>query len=154
VILLAELSEDLPPVTGDRIQLQQVILNLLHNAADAMSGVKDRPRKLVISTGRDEGDRVRLSIEDAGVGFDTQEANRIFDAFYTTKDDGMGIGLSVSRSIIESHLGRLWATPNDGPGVTFTFSIPCTSEGVTGASSPRAIPTPALTDAERVVKDS
>lgn len=149
VILLAELSEDIPPVMGDRVQLQQVILNLLRNAADAMSGVKDRPRKLVIRTGRDEGDGVRLSVEDAGLGFDTQEANRIFDAFYTTKDDGMGIGLSVSRSIIESHLGRLWATPNDGSGVTFTFSIPCTSEGVTGASSPRAIPTPALTDAER-----
>jgi PAS domain S-box-containing protein len=149
VILRAELSDDLPPVTGDRVQLQQVILNLLRNAADAMSGVEDRPRQLVIRTGRDEGDRVRLSVEDAGVGFDTQEANRIFDAFYTTKDNGMGIGLSVSRSIIESHLGRLWMTPNDGPGVTFTFSIPCTSEGVTGASSPRAIPTPALTDAKR-----
>jgi PAS domain S-box-containing protein len=153
VILRAELSENLPPVTGDRVQLQQVILNLLRNAADAMNGVEDRPRQLVIRTGRDESDSVRLSVEDAGVGFDTQEANRIFDAFYTTKDGGMGIGLSVSRSIIESHLGRLWATPNDGPGVTFTFSIPCASEGVTGASSPSAIPTPALTDAERVVKD-
>ena len=124
VILRTELADDLPPVTGDRVQLQQVILNLLRNASDAMSGVEDRPRQLVIRTERDEGDRVRLTVQDAGVGFDPQAADRLFDAFYTTKSDGMGIGLSVSRSIIESHQGRLWATPNDGPGATFSFSIP------------------------------
>jgi signal transduction histidine kinase len=89
-------------------------------------------------------------VQDAGVGFDPQTADRLFDAFYTTKDDGMGIGLSVSRSIIESHQGRLWATPNDGPGATFSFSIPHASEAVTVASGTEAIPAPALTDAERV----
>jgi PAS domain S-box-containing protein len=120
-----ELAEDLPPITGDRVQLQQVILNLLRNASDAMGGVEDSATPLVIRTERDGDDRVRLSVQDAGVGFDPQTAGRLFDAFYTTKSDGMGIGLSVSRSIIESHHGRLWATPNDGPGATFSFSIPC-----------------------------
>jgi PAS domain S-box-containing protein len=125
VLLRIELTDDLPPVTGDRVQLQQVILNLLLNASDAMSAVNDRPRELIISTERDDADRVRLSVKDAGVGFEPQAADRLFQAFYTTKDDGMGIGLSVSRSIIESHHGRLWATSNDGPGATFSFSIPC-----------------------------
>jgi signal transduction histidine kinase len=85
----------------------------------------------VIRTERDEEDRVRLSVRDTGVGFEPQGLDRLFDAFYTTKSGGMGIGLSVSRSIIESHHGRLWAAPNDGPGATFSFSIPCTSVGLT-----------------------
>jgi signal transduction histidine kinase len=80
---------------------------------------------LLIRTAREDGDRVRLSVRDAGMGFDPQNMNKLLDAFYTTKPDGMGIGLSVSRSIIESHHGRLWAEPNDGPGATFSFSIPC-----------------------------
>ncbi|MFL6283411.1 MAG: PAS domain-containing protein [Pyrinomonadaceae bacterium] len=125
VIPRLELANDLPHVTGDRVQLQQVILNLLRNALDAMDGVEDSRTPLVIRTERDGSERVRLSVRDAGVGFDPQMAGRLFDAFYTTKSDGMGIGLSVSRSIIESHQGRLWATPNDGPGTTFSFSIPC-----------------------------
>jgi PAS domain S-box-containing protein len=125
VIPRLELADGLPPVTGDRVQLQQVILNLLRNALDAMEGVEDSPTPLVIRTERDGDDRVRLSVQDAGLGFDPQAAGRLFDAFYTTKHDGMGIGLSVSRSIIDSHRGRLWATPNDGPGATFSFSIPC-----------------------------
>ena len=125
VIPRLELADGLPPVTGDRVQLQQVILNLLRNALDAMEGIEDSPTPLVIRTERDGDDRVRLSVQDAGVGFDPQAAGRLFDAFYTTKHDGMGIGLSVSRSIIDSHHGRLWATPNDGPGATFSFSIPC-----------------------------
>jgi C4-dicarboxylate-specific signal transduction histidine kinase len=124
VILRAELRDDLPHVTGDRVQLQQVILNLLRNASDAMGAIDDRPRQLIIRTVLDEDDRVRLTVQDAGVGFDVQAVDRIFEAFYTTKNDGMGIGLSVSRSIIESHHGRLWAEPNDGPGATFSFSIP------------------------------
>ena len=124
VILRTELTDDLPPVTGDRVQLQQVMLNLLLNASDAMSSVDDRPRQLVIKTERAEGDHVRLTIQDAGTGFETQGVDKLFEAFYTTKSNGMGIGLSVSRSIIESHQGRLWATPNDGPGATFSFSIP------------------------------
>src|ERR1700738_675525 len=135
VILRTELAADLPPVTGDRVQLQQVILNLLQNASDAMSPVEDRPRQLLIRTERDEGDRVRLTVRDSGIGFGPQALDRVFDAFYTTKNDGMGIGLSVSRSIIESHHGRLWAAPNDGPGATFSFSIPRLPEGVTNVRS-------------------
>jgi PAS domain S-box-containing protein len=124
VILRSELDDNLPPVAGDRVQLQQVILNLVRNASDAMSGVDDRPRQLLIRTEPDEGGQVRLSVQDAGVGFDPQVMDRLFDSFYTTKNDGMGIGLSVSRSIIASHHGRLWAAPNEGPGATFSFSIP------------------------------
>src|ERR1035437_4577866 len=135
VILRHELADDLSPVIGDRIQLQQVILNLLRNAADAMSGVEDRPRELLIKTECDEGDRVRLSVKDAGVGFTPQAADKLFEAFFTTKSDGMGIGLSISRSIIEAHRGRLWATANDGPGATFAFSIPCRRESLADAET-------------------
>ena len=124
VVLQVDLSEDLQPITGDRIQLQQVILNLLRNAIDAMSNVDDRPRRLLISTSRDEGDHVRLSVKDAGVGLSPAEIDRLFEAFYTTKKSGMGIGLTVCRAIIESHNGRLWAAPNEGHGATFSFSIP------------------------------
>jgi signal transduction histidine kinase len=145
VILRSELADDLPPITGDRVQLQQVILNLLRNASDAMSDVQDRPRQLVIRTEREEGDRVRVTVQDTGVGLEPQGADRLFEAFYTTKSGGMGIGLSVSRSIIESHQGRLWAAPNDGPGATFSFSIPCEPEGVTGVPPRGAGPTPAVT---------
>jgi PAS domain S-box-containing protein len=127
VILRSDLAEDLPLVTGDRVQLQQVILNLLRNGSDAMNTVHDRPRELLIRTKRDEGGRVLLSVKDAGIGFNSQSMDKLFQAFYTTKNDGMGIGLSVSRSIIEQHQGRLWATLNDGPGATFSFSIPCTA---------------------------
>jgi PAS domain S-box-containing protein len=124
VVLQTDLADGLPPVMGDRVQLQQVILNLCLNAADAMSSVEDRPRQLVIRTEKEDGDAVRLTVQDAGIGFDAQSAGKLFDAFYTTKHGGMGIGLSVSRSIIESHHGRLWAAPNDGPGATFAFAIP------------------------------
>jgi len=125
VILRSELAEDLPPVIGDRVQLQQVTLNLMRNASDAMVGVEDRPRQLLVKTQRDGVDRVRLSVQDAGCGVNPQDFERLFEAFYTTKAGGMGIGLSVSRSIIERHQGRLWAEPNNGPGTTFFFSIPC-----------------------------
>jgi len=128
VFVRAELADNLPPITGDRIQLQQVVLNLLRNAADAMSTISDRPRHLVITTDRDGEDRVRLSVKDVGIGFEPQAAGRLFEGFYTTKNDGMGIGLSISRSIIEGHHGRMWAARNDGPGATFSFSIPCRRE--------------------------
>jgi PAS domain S-box-containing protein len=130
VVLQSELADDLPSVSGDRIQLQQVILNLLRNASDAMVDVYDRPRQLMIRTEREDGDRVHVSVRDAGVGIDAQSMIKLFDAFYTTKSDGMGIGLSISRSIIERHHGRLWAEPNDGPGATFSLSIPCKAKGV------------------------
>jgi len=126
VIVRPEFADDLPPVAADRVQVQQVILNLLRNASEAMSNVDDHPREMVIRTAPDEGDRVRLTVEDAGVGFDQRAGDKIFEMFYTTKSGGMGIGLSVSRSIIERHHGRLWGTPNDGPGATFAFSIPRT----------------------------
>jgi signal transduction histidine kinase len=133
VIVRTELAGKLPRVQGDRVQLQQVMLNLFLNASDAMSSVDDRPRQLVIRTAQDEGDHVRLSVRDAGVGFEPGRVDRLFDAFYTTKSGGMGIGLSVSRSIIESHKGRIWATSNDGPGSTFAFSVPCAPMDVTGS---------------------
>jgi signal transduction histidine kinase len=135
VILRSELAEDLPPVIGDRVQLQQVTLNLLRNASDSMVAVEDRPRQLLIRTRREGDDRVRLSVQDAGTGVNPQDFERLFEAFYTTKTGGMGIGLSVSRSIIERHHGRLWAEPNDGPGVTFSFSIPSGQESAPGAAS-------------------
>jgi PAS domain S-box-containing protein len=153
VILRPELADILPPVTGDRVQLQQVILNLLLNATEAMSSVNDRPRQLVIRTERDEGDRVRLTVQDAGVGLDPQGADKLFEAFYSTKSGGMGIGLSVSRSIIESHHGRLWAAPNDGPGATFAFSIPRAPDGVTNAHSLGAVRTPAARAAQQVMRN-
>ena len=128
VALRAELAEDLPPVIGDRVQLQQVILNLLRNASDAMAGIDERPRDLLIRTLREGDDHVCLSVQDTGIGVHPQDLQRLFEAFYTTKSGGMGIGLSVSRSIIERHHGRLWAEANNGPGATFSFSIPCVSD--------------------------
>jgi PAS domain S-box-containing protein len=132
IVFKSELAEDLPTITGDRIQLQQVILNLLRNACDAMVDVGDRPRHLLIRTEREDEDRVRMRVRDTGVGADPERMNRLFDAFYTTKADGMGIGLSVSRFIIESHHGRLWAESNDGrPGATVSFSIPSRPQSAT-----------------------
>ena len=131
---------------GDRIQLQQVIMNLLRNASDAMSGIDDRPREMVISTSLDtDGDRVRLSVQDSGVGFEPHGVDKVFDAFYTTKHDGMGMGLSVSRSIIENHRGRLWAAANDGPGATFSFAIPCGLDFGADAQQSHAIAAPPVT---------
>jgi len=124
VIVRTEFAHDLPPVKGDRVQLQQVILNLVLNAAEAMSTIEDRGRQLVVRTERDEGDHIRLTVRDAGPGFDPLSAKRLFETFYTTKPDGMGIGLSISRTIIERHQGRLWAASHDGPGATVAFSIP------------------------------
>jgi len=123
VVVRQELAENLPTVLGDRVQLQQVILNLLLNAADAMDGVEDRPRLVTVTTARDDGG-VRLMVQDVGMGFGREDAERLFQPFYTTKPEGMGMGLSVSRSIVEWHRGRLRATPNQGPGATFAFTIP------------------------------
>lgn len=125
VVLHADFADALPAVRGDRIQLQQVILNLVLNARDAMRAVDDRPRDLRIATACDASGQVHLSVRDAGTGIEPQNLERLFDAFYTTKGEGMGIGLSISRSIIQGHDGRLWAESNDdGPGATFSFSIP------------------------------
>ena len=135
VTLRYELADDLPLVVGDRIQLQQVILNLLRNAEDAMSTIDDRPRELLVRSERDPGNRARLSVKDSGIGFAAETADKIFEPFYTNKTDGMGIGLFISRSIIEAHHGRLWATPNEGHGATFSFVIPCTLKDLADAET-------------------
>jgi PAS domain S-box-containing protein len=124
VTLRIELAESLEPVAGDRIQLQQVILNLLMNACAAMNTVDDRPRLLSVRTERDPERGIRLSVQDNGVGIGAERIERLFDPFYTTKCNGLGIGLSVSRTIVESHGGHLWGASNAGAGVTFAFTIP------------------------------
>jgi signal transduction histidine kinase/ligand-binding sensor domain-containing protein len=129
-ILQMDFAERLPAIRGDRVQLQQVILNLLLNAVDAMAGIDDRPRTLRVRTEVEGGDRVRLLVRDSGVGLDPRGLEKLFEAFYTTKAHGLGVGLAISRSIIESHKGKLWAMANDGPGATFVFSIPCASDTV------------------------
>ena len=124
VALRTELAGDLPPILGDRVELEQVVLNLIVNAIEAMSAIGARPRELVIRTQSGEVDQVRVTVQDSGIGLDPQSMGRIFDAFYTTKSQGMGMGLAISRSIIAAHGGRLWAVPNDGPGATFQFTLP------------------------------
>jgi signal transduction histidine kinase len=128
VILRTEPARDLPPVLGDRVQLQQVLLNLMINGVEAMSGIEDRPRELVVATYLDQADQVCVTVQDTGTGLEPQNMERIFDAFYTTKPDGMGMGLSISKSIINAHNGRLWAVRNDGPGATFQFALPAQRE--------------------------
>jgi PAS domain S-box-containing protein len=152
-VLRQEFADGLPPVTGDRVQLQQVILNLLLNALDAMSGIADRPRQLTIRTERDARDRVCLTVRDSGTGIEPDRIERLFEAFYTTKSGGMGIGLSVSRSIIESHQGQLWAAPNDGPGAAFSFAIPLRTRTANGARNPGALWTSAVKDAQHVMRN-
>jgi PAS domain S-box-containing protein len=124
VVPQTDLAAALPPVAGDRVQLQQVVLNLTMNAIEAMSAVKDRARILRIRTAQQDPDSVLVAVQDSGMGLDPAQLERIFDAFYTTKQGGMGIGLSVSRSIIEAHGGRIWAALNEGPGLTFRFELP------------------------------
>jgi C4-dicarboxylate-specific signal transduction histidine kinase len=137
VTLDVHYAEGLPVVSGDRVQLQQVILNLLLNAVDAMSGVDDRTRNLRIETESCDDDSVKVLVRDSGTGIDQNAVEKLFDAFYTTKEHGMGVGLAISRSIIKSHNGKLWALPNDGPGATFGFSIPRSGGEVpTGESDP------------------
>jgi len=155
VTLRTDLADELPPVVGDRVQLQQVILNLLLNAVDALARVEDGARVLVVTTVHEEGDRVRLSVRDSGVGVESQVLARLFEPFYTTKSDGMGIGLFVSRSIIESHRGSLRVTANEGPGVTFSFSVPRARRsivaGIRVAPSPKVMRSRARADSGRVI---
>jgi C4-dicarboxylate-specific signal transduction histidine kinase len=123
VVLQTELESDLPLVFGDKIQLQQVVLNLIINGIESMKAVAGRPRSLVVKTHSLDFDRVRVTVQDSGVGLDQESGHQIFDAFYTTKSEGLGMGLSISRSIIENHGGRVWAAPNEGPGATFEFTL-------------------------------
>jgi PAS domain S-box-containing protein len=132
VVVRTAFSGEIPPVLGDRIQLQQVLLNLVLNAADAMSEVDDRPRELLVATTRRGDNQLVMSVSDNGMGIDPHTSEELFQAFHTTKAKGMGIGLSISRSIIESHGGRIWAMANEGPGATFSFSIPCTTQSGSG----------------------
>ena len=118
------LAAALPPALGDRVQIQQVVINLVMNGVEAMTAVNDRPRELVIRSEAHDKDQVLVSVQDAGVGIDPRHADHLFDAFFTTKPAGMGMGLSISRSIIEGHGGRLWATPNPTSGATFQFTLP------------------------------
>jgi C4-dicarboxylate-specific signal transduction histidine kinase len=118
------LSGTLPPIRGDRIQLQQVILNLSINGLQAMAPINGRERLLTIHTRKHESDQVLVAIEDVGTGADPESAGRLFEAFYTTKQHGLGIGLSICRSIVEAHGGRIWASSNEGPGMTFCFTVP------------------------------
>jgi PAS domain S-box-containing protein len=129
VVLQTELADGLPAIAGDRVQLQQVVLNLVMNAVEAMSGVADRPRLLVVATERRPDGHVQLSVRDSGPGFARQDADRLFDAFYTTKPAGMGIGLSISRSIVEGHGGSLRASCGDGAGATFELAVPVAAGG-------------------------
>jgi signal transduction histidine kinase len=115
-------ESQLPIVRGDRIQLQQVIINLVINAIQAMATITDRERVLCISTRWHDG-QVLVAVEDVGVGVEPEKADRLFSAFYTTKPDGLGMGLSICRSIIEAHGGRVWASRNTGPGMTFQFTV-------------------------------
>jgi C4-dicarboxylate-specific signal transduction histidine kinase len=132
VTLQTELSDELPYVLADRVQLQQVMLNLVMNAVEAMKPVRQRPRRLRIHTRNHEGCVVLVSVQDSGVGLNPNQMEQLFDAFYTTKPEGLGMGLSISRSIIEGHGGRLWAQPNNGPGATFQFTLPVGSKDGTG----------------------
>jgi PAS domain S-box-containing protein len=127
IVMREALAEDLPPVWGDRVQLQQVLLNLIVNGAEAMADVEGRDRALAIRSDHgkvDQGPGVLVSVQDAGVGVAPENLDRLFDAFYSTKSDGLGLGLSISRSIIQRHGGRLWATANEGPGTTLQFVLP------------------------------
>jgi len=124
VSILTEFADGLAPVMGDRVQLQQVVLNLVMNAMEAMSSVSGRPRELVIHIGNVDGGQVQVTVEDSGVGLDPKTSSKIFEPFYTTKSSGMGMGLSICRSIVQSHEGRIWATAKEGPGTRFHFSLP------------------------------
>ena len=123
VALAVELASGRPPVLGDRVQLQQVILNLVMNGIKAMAGVQDRPMELMIGSHPTDGEHITVAVHDTGVGIDPSHLDRLYSAFFTTKRGGMGMGLSMSRSIIEAHGGRLWAAPNLPHGAIFRLSL-------------------------------
>ena len=129
VSLRLKLASELPPLLGDRVQLQQVLINLVINGIQAMADIGDDPRELLIESRRDNDGQVIVAVQDSGTGIDPENASRLFDAFFTTKADGMGMGLSICRSIIEGHGGRVWASKNAGHGAMFQCSLPSIGEG-------------------------
>jgi signal transduction histidine kinase len=128
VSLRLEIEPALPAVLGDRVQLQQVIMNLLINGIQAMTTVTDRPHELSIRSHRYEGEQVLIEVQDTGVGIPPEDMKQLFSAFFSTKPNRMGMGLSICRSIIEAHCGRIWATSNGGPGASFRFTLPFVRE--------------------------
>ncbi len=129
VSLRTELASALPTVLGDRVQLQQVVINLLMNGVEATAPITDRPREILIRSEQHEADKVHVAVLDSGIGIDSETAEKVFSAFFTTKPSGMGMGLSISRSIIRAHGGRLWVSPNPDHGAAFQFTVPITSQG-------------------------
>jgi signal transduction histidine kinase len=129
VAIRTELSDGLPAVLGDRVQLQQVLVNLILNARDAMAGVAGTSAELTVGSSREASGAVLVEVKDCGRGIDQAQADRIFEAFFSTKPAGLGMGLSVSRSIVEMHGGKLWAAANDGPGATMRFTLPAAPAG-------------------------
>ncbi|HYV82865.1 MAG TPA: ATP-binding protein, partial [Pyrinomonadaceae bacterium] len=129
VSLNRQLQEDLPRVRGDRVQLQQVVLNLIMNGLEAIARSKNGARELSISSDTDGANHVTIAVRDSGEGLDSANLERVFDAFYTTKPTGMGMGLAISRTIIESHGGRLWATANSPKGAVFQFTLSTGANG-------------------------
>src|SRR6267142_1923305 len=128
VSVRTEFAPALPVILGDRVQLQQVIINLVMNGIEAMQSVTDRPREMVIRSRQDETQQVLVSVTDCGIGISAEDADRLFNAFFTTKSGGMGMGLSICRSIVEAHGGRLWATTNVPHGATFQFTLPVNAD--------------------------
>jgi signal transduction histidine kinase len=124
ILLRTALAPNLPPVTGDRVQLQQVMLNLAMNGIEAMKEVAERPSELLIQSLLDSSGAVLIAVRDTGLGLDPQGMERVFEAFYTTKAEGLGMGLAICRSIIEAHGGRLWASANAPWGTVFQFTLP------------------------------
>jgi signal transduction histidine kinase len=137
-----ELTPDLPFVFGDRVQLQQVVLNLVVNAVEAMAAVTGRPRRLSIRSERRDQDQITVAVHDTGVGVDPDNVEKLFNAFFTTKPDGMGMGLSISRSILEAHGGRVWATANSPHGAIFHFSLPVDVDRASVREPGRLVETP------------
>ena len=128
VSLQRQLKNDLPLVRGDRVQLQQVILNLIVNGLEAIAKSKNGARELIVSSDQNEEDKVIVAVSDSGEGLDAANLEHVFDAFFTTKPDGMGMGLAISRTIVEAHGGRLWATSNSSRGAVFQFTLPANAE--------------------------
>jgi C4-dicarboxylate-specific signal transduction histidine kinase len=128
VMVQTDFGDDLPLVPGDRVELQQVILNLILNALEAMSATSEGSRKILITTGKTESDEVLVAVHDSGPGLDPAHPEDLFKAFHTTKPNGLGLGLSICRSIIEGHRGRLWASANSPRGAVFQFTLPVTQD--------------------------